>query len=263
VPAAPQPSARLRLLCFPYAGGGTSIYRSWSAQLPPYIELCAIRMPGREGRFAEPPQRRMDRLLALLIDGVLPYLDRPVAFFGHSLGALVSFELARRLRREGLPTPMHLFVSGRRAPHLPDVREPGEPALYGLPDAELIAELRRFGGRIGAAAAAPELLELMLPTVRADFELAGTHEHRDELPLACPITAFGGLEDPAVTEERITAWRAHTRGGFALHMLPGDHFFLHGMAGSIVAQMNQQTRTSIASATHTATAGPRPASIRA
>ena len=113
---APQPTARLRLLCFPYAGGGTSIYRSWSAQLPPHIELCAVRLPGREGRFAEPPLRRMDRLLALLVNGVLPYLDRTVAFFGHSLGALVAFELARALRREGLPTPAHVFVSGRRAP---------------------------------------------------------------------------------------------------------------------------------------------------
>jgi len=232
---APRPRAHLRLLCFPYAGGGASIYSSWAAQLPPDIELCAIRLPGREGRFGEQPLRRMDRLLSLLVEGVLPYLDRGFAFFGHSLGALVAFELARRLRRDALPAPIHLFISGRRAPQLPDVREPGEPALYGLPDAELIAELRRFGGRVGAAAAAPELLELMLPTVRADFELAGTHEHRDEAPLACPITAFGGLDDTAVSEDRIAAWRMHTRGGFALHMLPGDHFFLHELSGAIIA----------------------------
>jgi medium-chain acyl-[acyl-carrier-protein] hydrolase len=232
---APQPSARLRLLCFPYAGGGTSIYRSWSAQLPPYIELCAIRMPGREGRFAEPPQRRMDRLLALLIDGVLPYLDRPVAFFGHSLGALVAFELARALRRESLPTPVHVFVSGRRAPQLPDAREPDEPALYTLPDAELIAELRQLGSAPGEALATPELLDLMLPTVRADLELAETHEYQDGPPLDCPITAFGGLEDEAVTEESIAAWHVHTRHRFALNMLPGDHFFLHAMAGPILA----------------------------
>jgi len=234
-----RPAARLRLLCFPYAGGGTSIYRSWGAQLPPYIELCAVRLPGREGRFAEPPLRRMDQLLEQLVAGVLPYLDRGFALFGHSLGALVAFELARALRREGLPTPAHVFVSGRRAPQLPDTREPGEPALHTLPDAELIGELRQLGRHPFDAEATPELLDLMLPTVRADLELAETYEYQDDLPLACPITAFGGHNDEAVTEDSIAAWRAHTRHRFALNMLPGDHFFLHAMAGPILAAVVQ------------------------
>jgi medium-chain acyl-[acyl-carrier-protein] hydrolase len=222
-------------MCFPYAGGGTSIYRGWGAQLPPYIELCAVRLPGREGRFAEPPLRCMDRLLAQLIEGLLPCLDRGFAFFGHSLGALVAFELARALRREGLPTPAHVFVSGRRGPQLPDAREPDEPALHALPDAELIAELRELGRVPGDASATSELLDLMLPTVRADLELAETYDYQDEEPLECPITAFGGLEDVAVSRECIAAWRVHTRNRFALHMLPGDHFFLHAMASPILA----------------------------
>jgi medium-chain acyl-[acyl-carrier-protein] hydrolase len=224
----------MRLFCFPYAGGGAAIYRNWGAYLPPDIELCAVRLPGREGRFTESPPRRIEALLALLVEGLVPHMDRSFGFFGHSLGALVAFELARVLRRQGRPTPMHVFVSGRRAPNLADRDEPDRPPLHTRPDAELLDELRRLEGTPSGVLAASELIELMLPIVRADFEIGETYEYRARDPVDCPITAFGGLGDEGVSQDCVAAWRDQTRSRFVQHMLPGSHFFLHTMHGSIL-----------------------------
>lgn len=237
--AAPRPRARLRLFCFPHAGGGASSYHAWGAQLAPDIELCAVRLPGREGRLAEPPPRSMQQLVALLSDGLAPSLDRGFALFGHSLGATVAFELARSLRRHARPTPVHLFVSGCAAPHLRAAREAGTPALHALPDDVLIAGLRQLGGVPSEIMAVPELLSVVLPTLRADLELDETYVHRAERPLDCPITAFGGLEDETVARDQLEAWRDQTRARFALHLLPGNHFFLHTGPGSILAAMTR------------------------
>jgi medium-chain acyl-[acyl-carrier-protein] hydrolase len=230
----PRRQAQRRLFCFPYAGGGASIYRDWGAHLPPDIELCAVRLPGREGRFSEPMLHALEPLLAQLVDALLPAMDRPFALFGHSLGALVAFELARALRARGLPTPLHVFVSGRRAPHLPESRDLHEPPLSTLPDAELIAQLRRLEGTPDEVLSAPELLALMLPMLRADFAISESYEHRPGAPLDCPITAFGGLEDKDTGRDSIAAWSVHTRGDFTMHVLPGGHFFLHTMHSSIL-----------------------------
>jgi medium-chain acyl-[acyl-carrier-protein] hydrolase len=218
----PLPDARLRLFCFPHAGGAASAFAAWGAALPDDIELVAVQPPGRERRMAEPPFDRMEPFLDAAYGALRPLWDRPFAFFGHSTGALVAYELARRLRREAAPGPQQLIASGRWAPHLHDP----EPPVYALPEEELIAALRRYGGTPEEVLAHRELLELMLPLLRADFALGDTYQYRAEPPLALPITAVGGADDPRVPLGSLQAWGTHTTGPFAAHLLPGDHFYL-------------------------------------
>ncbi|HVF60151.1 MAG TPA: thioesterase domain-containing protein [Thermoanaerobaculia bacterium] len=217
-----DPRARLRLFCFPYAGGGASAYRAWGAALPTGIEVCPVQLPGREGRLREPPFTRMGPLVEALA-GALPLADLPFAFFGHSLGALVAYELARALRRRGGPEPLALLLAGRRGPRRPPREEP----IHELPDAEFMARLRELNGTPEEVLEHGELMALLLPLLRADFALHETWELRPEEPLAIGVSAFGGLADPEVTREDLEDWRGETRGRFRLRMLPGDHFFLH------------------------------------
>jgi medium-chain acyl-[acyl-carrier-protein] hydrolase len=150
-------------------------------------------------------------------------LATPFAFFGHSMGAMISFELARRLRREHDREPIHLFVSGRRAPQLPIT----EPPTYNLPEPQLIEDLRRLNGTPRAVLENPELLQLVLPLLRTDFEVCQTYTYTPQAPLSCPITVFGGLQDTEAPRESLAAWREQTTSSFTLRMFPGDHFFLH------------------------------------
>lgn len=217
----PNPRARVRLFCFPYAGGDAQIYRNWPRQLPS-AEVCAARLPGRGARIQEAAFRDL-RSMVEAIASVAPYLDRPFAFFGHSMGALVAFELARLLHGRGLPGPAHLFVSGRRAPQLPA----DWPITYDLPDAEFVEYLRSLNGTPAEVLDHPELLELMLPLLRADFCVAETYDYRPGPALDCPITAFGGAGDAEVSRAEVEAWAAQTSASFLARIMPGDHFFLN------------------------------------
>ena len=190
----------------------------------PDIEVCAIQLPGREDRLAETPFANLPSLIDVLAEVLYPHLDLPFAFFGHSLGSLISFELTRRLRRQTAPSPMHLFVSGCRAPQIPDP----DPPIHQLPDAEFIEELGRFNGTPQAVLENPELMEVFLPVLRADMRLNETYVYDHEAPLDCPITAFGGLEDEEVSHKELAAWHDQTRSKFNIHMFQGDHFFLSG-----------------------------------
>lgn len=217
----PNDAAQLRLFCFPYAGGGASIYHAWPSQLPSHVELCAIKLPGREARLSEPPFERLTPLVRALATALSPWLTRPFALFGHSLGALVSFELARELRRRGASSPQHLFVSARRAPHMPN-----PDPMHALPDQALIERIRDMGGTPEAVLSEPELMELFLPIMRADAAVNEVEPFVAEEPLSCPITAYGGLDDARARRDELEAWRAHTRAAFRLEMFPGGHFFL-------------------------------------
>lgn len=223
----PLPRARLRLFCFPYAGGGASIYRGWAAELPEEIEVCPVQLPGREQRLREKAFTRVEPLIAALADGLAAELDRPFAFFGHSMGALLAFELAHRLRAQQGPEPVHIVASARRAPQLP----PDEDKTYLLPEPEFRAKLREIEGTPEAVLEHEELMELLSPLLRADFELNDTYEPFERPALDCPITALGGLEDPDVTREHVEAWGKVTTGHFRLRMFPGHHFFLHDHDG--------------------------------
>jgi medium-chain acyl-[acyl-carrier-protein] hydrolase len=221
--AAPNPQARIRLFCFPYAGGGTAIFRTWAAELPREIEVCAVRLPGREHRLMEPPFMRLTPLVKALTHALRPYLDRPFAFFGHSMGALVCFELAHALRQDQPQGPTHLFLSARRAPQVPAPY----PPIHALPDPQFVEKLRRLNGTPEAVLREPELMEVLLPVLRADFAICETYAYAPKALLDCPIAAFGGLQDSEAGHDDLAAWRDHTRGTFSLRMLPGDHFFLH------------------------------------
>lgn len=230
----PKPQARLRLLCVPYAGVGASVFRPWPALLPPEVELVAIELPGRGTRLREAPYAELAPLVEALLDAVAPVLDRPWAVFGHSMGALVAFALVRALRWQGRDQPVHLFVSARRAPRLPD----RFPPLGDLPDAEFVAEIqRRFDGIPPMVLREPDLLRLLLPTLRADVALLEHYVYREEPPLALPITALGGREDDQVDSAELEAWREQTQGAFSVQTFPGDHFFVQTARTALVAAL--------------------------
>lgn len=226
----------LRLFCFPYAGGGALVYRDWHRILPGSIGVYAAQLPGRGDRLAEPPFRDLPALIEPLIEAIKPYLDKPFAFFGHSMGALIAFELSRKLRSEYGLKPAHLFVSGRRAPQLPD----SDRITYNLAEAEFIEELRRLKGTPREMLENPELMQLVGPVLRADFQACQTYVYSDSPPLRCPITVFGGLQDNDVTREYLQPWRNQTSVAFTLRLLPGDHFFLHSSEAILLRLIAQE-----------------------
>jgi medium-chain acyl-[acyl-carrier-protein] hydrolase len=219
-----KPQARVRLFCFPYAGGGASIFRTWAEHLPPEIAVCPVQLPGRESRLLEEAHPEISSLVDELAQALLPYLDLPYAFFGHSMGALIGFELTRYLCRKNYsPGPLHLFVSAHRAPQILDPDQP----THNLPEPAFIEELRRLKGTPEEIMADTELLHLVLPLLRADFALCETYHYVPERPLSCPITALGGLQDEEVPRNMLAAWKVQTRKAFKLRFFAGDHFFLH------------------------------------
>jgi medium-chain acyl-[acyl-carrier-protein] hydrolase len=218
-----NPEALMRLFCFPYAGGGSLIYRHWTKFLPPTIEIVRVQLPGRESRLKEPPFTRVEPLISELADAIQLYRDKPFAFFGHSMGGLISFELTRRLHNRPGLLPAHLFISGYTAPNQPDTSR----RIYDLPEPEFIEEIRNFNGTPDEVLEHPELMRLMLPLIRADFEVCQTYDYVPGPPFHCPITVFGGREDKTANRSKLEAWREYTTGRFSLHMLPGDHFFLN------------------------------------
>jgi medium-chain acyl-[acyl-carrier-protein] hydrolase len=231
-----NPHARLRLFCFPYAGGGAMIYRSWAGHLPSAVEVCAAKLPGREGRLRETPIAHITPLVKVMAEEIAPLLDKPFAFFGHSMGALIGFELARLLKRERGIEPLHLFVSGRRAPQLPSDEEP----TFNLPQAEFIEAIRNLNGTPAEVLEHPELMELMIPLLRADFAVCQTYSFSPGSPLGCEMTVFGGLQDTDVPRECLVGWQEQTIAHCSVRMLPGDHFFLHSSQALLLRALNRQ-----------------------
>lgn len=221
----------LRLFCFPYAGGSAQVFRSWQRHFLTEASLSLAHLPGRAARIGEPPFKQYKPLVNALADAIIPELSPAFVFWGHSMGALISFELARELRRRGQPGPLALFVSGRVAPQIPDP----DPPTFNLPEQEFIAELRRLNGTPGELLDRPELREFFLPTIRADFELVDTYVYESGDPLACAIHAYGGLQDATVPIADLRAWQKQTSGAFKVRMFPGDHFFIHTSADFVHA----------------------------
>ena len=227
---APRPEAKLRLFCFPYAGGSATVYHRFGQALPADVEVVSLQLPGRGFRLREPTHVDLAALLPAIEAALVPRLDRPCALFGHSLGALVAFELARRLRRAGHAAPLHLFASASPAPSatraLRVSTDLAAPAfwtavheLYGTP-AQVLAD--------------PELLALVVPPLKADFQVMASYHYQAEPPLATPITTFVGTKDPMVDRPAAEQWRAETSVAFALHEVPGPHLFLQD-SGQLVA----------------------------
>lgn len=226
----------LRIFAFPYSGAGATAYYHW-AQLfkNSPIDFIGVQPPGRENRLEEIPYSNLSLLVEDLLPAIRPLLDKPFIFFGHSLGALIAFELCRALQCENLPLPQHLFISAFRSPEHPAP----EPKLHGLSDKGVIDGLRCYGGTPKAILDNPELLALFLPLLRADFSLHETYSYQQEPPLSCPITALSGIDDNIVSSKKMRNWQQQTSHDFRLIHYAGNHFFLHEQHENIVNRLKQ------------------------
>ncbi|WP_433256793.1 thioesterase II family protein [Streptosporangium sp. CA-135522] len=236
----PLPHAALRLLCLPYAGAGAGVFHPWPAALAPGVEVLGVQLPGRENRIVEPAEIDLAELADAVADAAVAD-GRPYALYGHSLGARLAFEVTRLLRRTGAPLPARLYMGAARAPHLQ-----GSDTFDGLSrvsDDELVARVVAGGGVPEAVAGEPELLELLLPTLRADFTWLDDYVYRSEPPLPVPITAFAGTLDRAVSVEQMAGWERHTTAGFVLHHVEGGHFFLQDRLDDLIALLSADLRS--------------------
>jgi medium-chain acyl-[acyl-carrier-protein] hydrolase len=217
----PRPDALVRLFCFPYAGGGASTFHRWPEYLPDDIELNAIQLPGHETRIGDNPYVELSLLLQELMRVLRPFFTQPFAFLGHSMGALIGYELARAIRREGGALPSVLFLSGLRALQIPNP----DPPLHDLSERHFLQQLQsRYGMPVNLMQKS-ELLEVFLPLLRANFRMCETYVYTPEAPLDCPLSVFGGLQDARISRDDLAAWRVQTNCDLRLRMLEGDHYF--------------------------------------
>jgi medium-chain acyl-[acyl-carrier-protein] hydrolase len=224
---------RLRLFCFPYAGAGTPVFSSWTDELPAWVQVCPVQYPGRGPRMREPAFRTIAPLVHAMLAGMADCFDRPFAFFGHSMGALVAFELTHVLRDRFGVQPIVLVLSGCRAPQIP----PREPPTYNLPDDEFVEALRVLNGTPPELLANRDCLDVLLPILRADFEAVQTYVSGPKRKLAVPIVAFGGAEDSEVLCDDLEAWRDVTLAPFTRETLSGGHFFLTTSQQALLARV--------------------------
>lgn len=228
-----NPDAHARLFCLPHAGAGTAVYHGWKRLLPATIEVVPIQIPGRESRLAEPPITDAEALVEAIVLAIAGHLDKPYAIFGHSMGALLALNLALRLREHGLQEPIHLFVSGRNALHIP-IRG----SIHKLTDREFLDALAvRYGGLPREIIETPEFLDLYLPILRADMTLTETFVYKKRAPLTYPLTAFSGKDDSNVSKEGLAAWQEHTTGRFESRWFDGDHFYLNGPSRAVLLDL--------------------------
>jgi surfactin synthase thioesterase subunit len=241
---APRPDAARRLFCFHHAGGSAAAFRLWPARLPEF-DVCAIQLPGRANRLAEPALTDVHAVVDALIDVVRPLLDRPFVLFGHSMGTLVACELARRLQVLGEPLPERLFVSGRQPPHRPFP----DWSMDGLSDAQVLDAVQHHFGKLPAEVLqTPELLELVMPTLRADLVLLERHRPEAIVPLTVPIVALGGDGDTWATPERLSHWQACTTRPLRMHQFGGGHFYLDERLDEVLAVLRAECAEAAASA---------------
>lgn len=210
--------------------------------MPRAIELLAVEIPGRGARLREPVQQDLESLVQKLTRLLLPYFDRPFALFGHSMGALISFELARFLRKKRRRSPVQIFISGHVAPQLPRTHR----CIHDLPEAKFIQELRNLDGTPEAVLKNSELMQLLLPVLRADFRVCETYCYTPEMLLACPITVFGGFEDADVSQESLNAWQDQTCAEFKIRMFSGGHFFFQSNQASFLRGFADEIRLMLA-----------------
>lgn len=224
----PNPNADLRLFLFPYAGGTPTAFTKWPAEFPDNIETNIIHYPGRGSRFNESPIKELSVLVQEINRAILPLLYKPFVFFGHSMGGMIAFELARQLSSQ----PQTLFISACGAPQLPDPNHP----IHSLPDSEFIKSLQKLNGLPADVINNSELMQLLIPALRADFEAVENYKYSyNEDRLECPIIAFGGNDDTHVSPERLEGWAAQTSASFRSQYFSGDHFFINTAHQSVTA----------------------------
>jgi medium-chain acyl-[acyl-carrier-protein] hydrolase len=215
-----QLKSKVRLFCFPYSGANATIYSSWADSLPGSIEICAIQYPGHGNRIGDRLRYHVDDLIESILPDVTTRLDIPYAFFGHSLGALVGYEISKKLPTQG--SLVHVFVSAHRAPQIPDPN----PTLHNLDDLTFLDRIVKLGGMEKELIQSKELVEIILPILKADFTICENYQFQDKYILDCPVSVFGGLEDLYISRNDLLAWKELTSRAFSLRMFPGDHFFI-------------------------------------
>ena len=217
----PAPDSAVRLVCLPHAGGSASFYFPLSKALAPEVDVLAVQYPGRQARRQEPGIGSLPELADRIFEVIRHLDDRPLALFGHSMGAVLAYEVALRMQDAGLPTPVRLFASGRRAPS----RDRLERLHLGS-DEQLLDEVRRLGGPHAALLADPEIVEVIMPVIRGDYRAVENYRHEPGRSLQCPVTVLTGDSDPRVSIGEAAAWEEHTTGPTELQVFPGGHFFL-------------------------------------
>jgi surfactin synthase thioesterase subunit len=231
----PNPKAAIRLICVPHAGGGVSSFRGWSERVGA-AEVGVVQLPGRGSRLREPVLESLPTAAAAIVEEIARGPVVPTVLFGHGLGALIAFETARRLEARGWPM-LALFVSGRRAPALPETG----PLRSQLPLEQLITEARRRSDAVAPDAALDkELIELMIPGLRADFAMIDGYRYQPAPPLRCPIVACCGAGDPYASRPETEAWRSETTARFSLHTFTGGHFYLQREQEAVTALVANQ-----------------------
>ncbi|MFS8201388.1 thioesterase II family protein [Streptomyces sp. CWNU-52B] len=238
----PAADAPVRLVCLPHAGGSATFYVPVARALSPAADVLAVQYPGRQDRRREPLVPDIKLLADRIAETLAPYDDRPLALFGHSMGALIGFEVARRLEAAGT-RPAHLFVSGRMAPTVTT-----EDRWHLASDRDLVGEVTSLGGTDGTLLDDHELLEMILPSVRSDYQAVETYEYEPGPSLHCPVTAFTGDSDPKADVDRVLLWEQHTTGSFTAKVFPGGHFYLLQHTDSILRVMSDQLSLSPATA---------------
>lgn len=230
----PNPNAKIRLFCFPFAGGGSSIFRTWNQDLPTWVEVCPVQFPGRENRIREKPFKNMQELITTTVKALAPYFDLPFVFFGHSMGASIAYSLTRYLRKNNNLLPKHLLVSGRLAPHIADKNK-----LYALPEKEFREKLKKYNGTPAAILENEEIMQLIIPLLRADFSVCETNIYTPDDPLDCSLSAFSGENDSLVDFKDLQAWQQHTTRRFRIELFPGDHFFLRDVQKDLLKSISR------------------------
>ncbi|SFN61016.1 MULTISPECIES: thioesterase II family protein [Actinomadura] len=228
-----RPWASLRLFCLPHAGGSAVFYRTWAKEVSPAVEMHTVQYPGRADRMADALVTDAHQLARLIAGAMAPLMDRPAALFGHSMGAVLAYEVARLLQERG-SAPAHVFASGARPPH-----DRGDDRVADQDDDGVVAEMIKLGGTDADALRDPELRELVLPYVRNDFALIEDYAHKDGTRLAVPVTAIIGDSDPHVTPGQARGWEQVTDGRFALKVLPGGHFYLAEQRPAVIGEIHR------------------------
>lgn len=228
----PRPMATLRLLCLPFAGAGAGAFRGWADSLPTHVEAFAAQLPGREDRLGEQPIVEWQDMLDALADCVAELHPQPTAIFGHSLGGLAGFELARRMQRDAGAPLVHVFVSARPWPGFP---APSLAPLWSAGDDALLAGMAQRFGALPASLSHPDIRDVVLPALRADLRLLDDHRHAPGPPLACPLTVFAGAHDPGTSGDSLTGWQSETASTFSLESFDGGHFFIESHRRELLA----------------------------
>ncbi|MER5886592.1 alpha/beta fold hydrolase [Streptomyces sp. NPDC001941] len=238
----PAPDAPARLVCLAHAGGSATFYHPVAQALAPDVEVLAVQYPGRQERRHEPAAVDLEVLAERIAEALEPLTDKPYALFGHSMGAIVGFEAARRLEAAGRG-PVELFVSGRRSPALDRAGDTSQPRT----DEQVVAEIRALNGTGDGLLDDEEMLEMILPALRADYGAVRRYQYRPGAPLRCPVTAFTGDADPKAAVAEVARWRELTASRFDLRVLPGGHFFLVDRAAEVLGTVRERlARTPVA-----------------